>query len=332
MPADNVLLSIEHLTVQYVTDEAVVHAINDLSISIERGKTLGFVGETGAGKTSTAKAIMRLLPDPPAQIKSGEIRFEGEDLLKKSAKEMRLIRGNKISMIFQDPMSSFDPVIPVINQVEEVFLLHKTRDKAEAHRMALNMLETVGIKTERAEDYPHQFSGGMQQRVVIAIALACAPVLLIADEPTTALDVTIQAQVLELMKQLRDRNKTSMLMITHDLGIVADICDYVAVIYAGNVVEYASLEQIFLNHKHPYTKGLFGCVPDLSKAEKTLVPIAGLIPDPSDLPSGCPFHPRCPEALSCCAEAVPDSIAIAEGHRVRCFLYDEGLKNKCRKN
>ena len=322
----NNLLSINNLTVQYRTDDSVVHAVNDLSITLERGKTLGFVGETGAGKTSTAKAIMGLLPDPPAKILSGEILFESEDLLSKSAKAMRLIRGDKISMIFQDPMTSLNPVIPIIDQIEEVFLLHQTKNRAEARRKSIEMLEIVGIKADRADEYPHQFSGGMQQRVVIAIALACTPTLLIADEPTTALDVTIQAQVLELMKELKTRNNTSMLMITHDLGIVADICDHVAVIYAGSVVEYGSREHIFNNHKHPYTAGLFGCIPDLSKEESKLIPIAGLMPDPSDLPTGCPFHPRCPNAMPSCSEKTPEMTTVEAGHTVKCSLYKrEGM-------
>lgn len=312
------LLEIKNLTVQYHTSDGVVHAVENLSLTVEDGKTLGLVGETGAGKTTAVKAVMRILPNPPAKIMSGEILFEGENLLDKSEKEMRRIRGKQISMIFQDPMTSLNPVIPVVDQIAEVLSLHGNFTKRQAREEALKMMELVGIKRERGNDYPHQFSGGMKQRVVIAIALACSPKLLIADEPTTALDVTIQAQVLELMKELKDRYGTSMIMITHDLGIVAETCDYVCVIYAGQVVEYGTKRHLFKNPKHPYTNGLFACIPDLFSDTNELTPIKGLMPDPANLPSGCRFSPRCPAACKRCTEVEPENIEVEPGHWVRC--------------
>lgn len=318
------LLEIENLTVQYHTSDGIVHAVEDLSLIVEDGKTLGIVGETGAGKTTAVKAVMRILPNPPAKIISGKIIFEGESLLDKTEKEMRHIRGKQISMIFQDPMTSLNPVIPVVDQIAEVLRLHGNFTRRQAQEEALKMLELVGIKRERGNDFPHQFSGGMKQRVVIAIALACSPKLLIADEPTTALDVTIQAQVLELMKELKTRYGTSMIMITHDLGIVAETCDYVSVIYAGQVVEYGTREHLFRNPKHPYTNGLFACIPDLFSDVNELIPIKGLMPDPTDLPSGCRFSPRCPIASRKCIEEKPDNIEIEPGHWVRCSMMECG--------
>ena len=257
------LLEIKNLTVHYESFDATVHAVENLNLSLRHGETLGLVGETGAGKTTTVKSVMRILPDPPAKIVSGEILFDGQDLLKLSVKEMRKIRGKQISMIFQDPMTSLNPVMTVAEQIAEVIRLHEKCSKKDAHKKACDMLELVGIRPERGSDYPHQFSGGMKQRVVIAMALACNPRFLIADEPTTALDVTIQAQVLELMKRLKAQYQTAMIMITHDLGIVADICDYVAIMYAGEVVEYGTREHIFNHTGHPYTRGLFACIPDI---------------------------------------------------------------------
>lgn len=317
------LLEIRNLTVQYVTEDGTVHALEDMNVEIGYGETLGFVGETGAGKTTTAKSIMRLLPDPPAKVLSGEILFKGEDLLKKSIKEIQSVRGDKISMIFQDPMTALNPVMTVGEQIAEGIMLHQNLKKEEALVKAEEMLETVGIKSFRAVDYPHQFSGGMKQRVVIAMALACNPQLLIADEPTTALDVTIQAQVLKLMQELKEKYKTSMIMITHDLGVVAEVCDKVAVIYAGNVVEYTNKRRLFTNPSHPYTVGLFGCIPDVFSDDEELSPIKGLMPDPTNLPSGCPFHPRCPKAMDRCSKEKPRNVEIEDGHFVKCFLFEK---------
>jgi oligopeptide/dipeptide ABC transporter, ATP-binding protein, C-terminal domain len=315
------LLEIKNLSIQYKTDSGIVRAVEDLDLSLGYGETLGFVGETGAGKTTTALGIMRLVPNPPGKIVNGEILFEGKDLLKASPKEMRDIRGSKIAMIFQDPMTSLDPVITVGEQIAEMIRLHESMKKEESIKKAEQMLETVGIRKERFKDYPHQFSGGMKQRVVIAIALACNPSLLIADEPTTALDVTIQAQVLELMKQLKETYKTSMIMITHDLGIVAEICDKVAIMYAGNVVEYADTRSLYTKPLHPYTVGLFNSIPDLDSEQEELNVIEGHTPDPTNLPSGCPFHPRCPKAMPECSKEKPEKFEAEPGHFVKCYLY-----------
>jgi len=315
------LLDIKNLTIHYITDDGVVRAVNDLNLKMDKGETLGLVGETGAGKTTTALGLLRLVPDPPGKIMSGEIWLDNENILTVSEAEMRKIRGFKISMIFQDPMTSLNPVIPVCDQIAEVILLHEKMTAAAALKKAEEMLMKVGIRPERAKEFPHQFSGGMRQRVVIAIALACNPQLLIADEPTTALDVTIQAQVLQLMRNLKTEFNTSMIMITHDLGIVADICDKVAIMYAGNVVEYAEKRELYKNPKHPYTIGLFNSLPDIKAQVDNLKPIKGLMPDPRALPSGCPFHPRCDMARPECSEKVPQNITINENHTVRCLLF-----------
>ncbi|MDR3331902.1 MAG: ABC transporter ATP-binding protein [Synergistaceae bacterium] len=296
----------------------MVHAVSNFTLSVEHGETLGFVGETGAGKTTTALGILRILPEPPSKITGGEILFEGVNLLNKTPDEMRKVRGKEIAMIFQDPMTSLDPVITVSKQIQEMILLHENISSREAVEKAEAMLEVVGIKKERANDYPHQFSGGMKQRVVIAIALACNPKLLIADEPTTALDVTIQAQVLELMKELKNKYNMSMIMITHDLGIVAEICDKVAIMYAGNIVEYGTAEQIYEAHRHPYTQALFNSIPSIDTEMKTLSVIPGLPPDPTDLPPGCLFHPRCKYFDKECVTAAPENIEVKPGHFVRC--------------
>ncbi|NLW40021.1 MAG: ABC transporter ATP-binding protein [Tissierellia bacterium] len=325
--SDNIL-EIKDLVVHYITDEGVVEAVNGLNMTLKRGETLGLVGETGAGKTTTALSILRLVPNPPGKIISGEIHFDGENLLELSEEEMRSIRGNKISMIFQDPMTSLNPVMTVGEQIAEGIEIHQGLSTDEAMEKAHEMLELVGIPRERAIDYPHQFSGGMKQRVVIAIALACNPSLLIADEPTTALDVTIQAQVLELMRNLREEFNTAMILITHDLGIVAETCDKVAVMYAGEVIEYATLEQLFENPKHPYTIGLFGSIPSLEHDVERLKPIKGLMPDPTNLPSGCPFHPRCSHAQDICKERKPIVTNIEEGHMVKCLIYEGVIEAK----
>lgn len=323
MKKDDILLDIKDLSVKYNTENGAVNAVRNLDLQLGYGETLGFVGETGAGKTTTALAIMRLISSPPGKIMSGEVYFEGENLLKKSEKDMRNIRGSKISMIFQDPMTSLNPVITIGEQIAEMIELHENINKKEALKKAEEMLDIVGIRKERINDYPHQFSGGMKQRVVIAIALACNPSLLIADEPTTALDVTIQAQVLELMKDLKEKYKTSMIMITHDLGIVAEICDKVAIMYAGNVVEYSDKRSLYLNPLHPYTKGLFNSIPDLNVDQEELETIDGLTPDPTNLPSGCSFHPRCRKAMKKCSKEVPPKYQVDSGHFVRCFLYEK---------
>lgn len=315
------LLSIRNLTIYYASGKRTVKAVNGIYLDIEKGKTLGLVGETGAGKTTTALGILNLIPNPPGKIISGEILFDGEDLLKKSKKEMRKIRGDKISMIFQDPMTSLDPVATVGDQIAEVIKLHESTSHKEAQRKAVDMLEMVGIPGERYNEYPHQFSGGMKQRVIIAIALACNPSLLIADEPTTALDVTIQAQILELMRNLRTEFGSSMLLITHDLGVVAEVCDNVAIMYAGQIVEYGNLRHIYRNASHPYTEGLFGSIPNLNDDTDRLKPIRGLMPDPADLPKGCSFAPRCPYSESLCNEDDPPAYEIEPGHLVKCHRY-----------
>lgn len=318
------LLNIKDLTIQYVTEAEVVSAVNGLDIELNEGETIGLVGETGAGKTTSALGIMGLVPNPPGKVVKGSIEFFGKDLLKESEEGMRKIRGSQISMIFQDPMTSLNPVMTVGEQIAEVIDIHEKIGAVAALEKAKEMLELVGIPGARVNDYPHQFSGGMKQRVVIAIALACNPKLLIADEPTTALDVTIQAQVLDLMNDLKEKFKTAMILITHDLGVVAQVCDKVAIMYAGEIVEAGTLRDVYLSPKHPYTHGLFGSIPSLDEEATRLKPIQGLMPDPTDLPSGCKFHPRCPHATELCAKQEPKVTEVAEGHKVRCLIC-EGL-------
>ena len=315
---DNIL-EIKDLAIHFYTEDGDVAAVNGIDLALRNGDTLGLVGETGAGKTTTAKGILRLIPSPPGKIVSGKVLFDGENLLEKTEKEMQKIRGGKISMIFQDPMTALNPVLRVDDQIAEVIRLHSSCSKSEALKGALEMLEKVGIPASRGRDYPHQFSGGMKQRVVIAMALACNPKLLLADEPTTALDVTIQAQVLDMMKTLKDEFGTSMILITHDLGVVAETCDKVAVMYAGEIVEFGSLEHIFDETAHPYTKGLFHSLPSLDRKERRLKPIAGLMPDPARLPEGCKFHPRCPFAEERCRTVNPKAAEISPGHFVKCL-------------
>ena len=278
------LLSVKDLVIHYETEDEVVEAVNKISFDIKKGEVLGLVGETGAGKTTTALGILGLLPAKVGHVIQGSIELEGKDLLKLSEKEMRQIRGKKISMIFQDPMTALNPVKTVGDQIAEVVLLHNHCSKAEALKRAQEMLAMVGIVPERYKDYPHQFSGGMKQRIVIAIALACEPELLIADEPTTALDVTIQAQILDMMRKLQREQGTSVILITHDLGVVAEMCDNCAVMYGGELVEYGSLEQVFDNPKHAYTRALYKSIPSLDKDVERLEVIPGLVPDPSNLP------------------------------------------------
>ena len=312
------LLEIRDLVVHYETDEAVVEAVNHISFSLEAGDTLGLVGETGAGKTTVALSIMGLLPYPPAHIISGSILLDGQDITKCKERELRKIRGNKASMIFQDPMTALNPVRTVGDQIAEVVRLHQKVSRKEAWAKAEEMLEMVGIPKERSKEYPHQFSGGMKQRVVIAIALACNPDLLIADEPTTALDVTIQAQVLELMRNLQETHQTALLLITHDFGVVADICKKCAVIYAGEIVEYGTVEDIFDRPAHPYTLGLFRSLPSLDQEVDRLTPIPGMMSDPTNLPSGCSFYDRCDRKTPLCAQQDPQQIELTAGHYVKC--------------
>ena len=313
------LLRIRDLVVEYDTDEDVVQAVNHVDLQLGKGETLGLVGETGAGKTTIAKAILRILPDPPSRVKAGEIYFEGKDILKLSEGKMRKIRGNKIAMIFQDPMTALNPIETVGSQIAEAIGLHEKLSKAEVQKRAVDMLEMVGIPGERYGEDPHQFSGGMKQRVVIAMALACRPELLLADEPTTALDVTIQAQVLDMMESLKEKLNTSMILITHDLGIVAGMCDRVAVVYAGEIVEQGTTEEVFDFPGHPYTLGLFQSLPRLDSTEKRLKPINGLMPDPTNLPEGCKFYDRCPYACEKCKEKEPEMREYRPGHFVRCI-------------
>lgn len=315
------LLEVEHLNIRFEVDDGTVYAVNDLSFDLEAGKALGIVGETGAGKTTTALSLLRLVPDPPGVVECEKMLLEGQDVLKLSIKELENVRGKDISMIFQDPMTALNPVFTVGDQIAESIQLHENLSPPEVQRRTLDMLELVGIPAERSTEYPHQFSGGMKQRVVIAIALACRPKLLIADEPTTALDVTIQAQVLELMKNLRTKYQTSLIMITHDLGIVAEICDEVAVMYAGNIVEKGTLEDIFNRTKHPYTEGLFNSLPNINDRKGMLTPIRGLMPDPTNLPIGCPFHPRCPYMDEKCLQPQKETW-ITPTHSIRCVAYE----------
>ena len=324
------LLDIKNLTIQYVSEGEVTEAVNDISLSIAPGKTLGLVGETGAGKTTTALSVLGLIPEPQGKLISGEVLLDGKDITKTSEKELSKLRGSKVSMIFQDPMSALNPVITVGEQIAEAIWLHENVTKQEAAKRAGDMLETVGIPRERAIEYPHQFSGGMKQRVVIAIALSCNPQLLLADEPTTALDVTIQAQILELMRDLRKKYNMAMLMITHDLGIVAEICDEVAVMYAGRIMEYGTLEDVFDRTRHPYTEGLFNSLPDIDSRQEALKPIKGLMPDPTALPKGCPFHPRCDYCDKCekCKTEVPPAFKISDTHTVRCWMYENTTERR----
>ena len=314
----NNLLEIKDLSVQFASDGKVVKAVNNISLQLKKGETLGLVGETGAGKTTVAKSILQILPTPPAKITSGEITFEGQDILKLPERKMRSIKGDKISMIFQDPMTALNPIMTVGKQIAEAIRLHNKMSKAEADVEAVKMLEMVGIPGERFGEYPHQFSGGMKQRVVIAMALACKPELLLADEPTTALDVTIQAQVLEMMNKLKTELNTSVILITHDLGVVAEMCEKVAIIYSGEVVEYGTAEDVFDHTAHPYTQGLFDSLPKLDGHDKRLKPIKGMMPDPTNLPEGCKFRDRCPYASAECSKKKDRRINLGGEHYVLC--------------
>lgn len=320
---NRLILDVKDLTVHYVLEEECVEAVNHVSIQLEKGKILGIVGETGAGKTSVALSILNLIPHPPGVIKSGKIHVNGKDILGASAQELSEIRGKEVAMIFQDPMSSLNPVFTVGEQIAESIKLHEDCSASEAWERAEKMLELVGIPRERAHEYPHQFSGGMKQRVVIAIALSCNPHLLLADEPTTALDVTIQAQVLNMMVKLRNQFETSMLFITHDLGIVAEICDEVAVMYAGRIIERGTLTDVFNHTKHPYTEGLFNSLPNIEDRKSKLKPIPGLMPDPTKLPKGCAFAPRCPYARPECIDTPQEERFFSNTHSVMCSAYND---------
>ena len=315
-------LTVKDLVVEYTSGGETVHAVNGVSFTLEKGKSLGLVGETGAGKTTIAKTILRILPDRAAKVKGGEIYLNGQNLLGVSEEQMRKVRGNEISMVFQDPMTALNPTMKVGSQITEVISHHNAISGEEAQKRAVQMLEMVGIPSDRFNEYPHQFSGGMKQRVVIAMALACNPDLLLADEPTTALDVTIQAQVLDMIADLKQRNNTSMILITHDLGVVAQVCDDVAIIYAGKIVEHGTKEQVFRHPTHPYTIGLFGAIPSMNEDEEYLHPIDGLPPDPTKMPPGCPFSPRCPRVTEKCLSGEMPVITIEEGHTCTCCNLD----------
>ncbi|MBE3574522.1 MAG: ABC transporter ATP-binding protein [Firmicutes bacterium] len=315
------LLEIRDLRTYFYTEDGVVPSVDGVDLTIDKGETLGLVGESGCGKSVTSLSIMGLIPKPPGKIVSGEILFNGQDLLKKSEAEMRHIRGNEISMIFQEPMTSLNPVYTVGDQIMEVLILHQKLGKAEARAKTIEMLRLVGIPEadKRVDEYPHQMSGGMRQRVMIAMALSCNPKLLIADEPTTALDVTIQAQILDLMRKLRDELNTSILLITHDMGVIAEMADRVAVMYTGKVVESADVRTIFADPRHPYTLGLLGSIPKLHEDAERLRAIEGTVPNPYAMPTGCRFHPRCEFARDICRQQEPPLMKVAEGHEAACW-------------
>lgn len=317
------VLSVHNLHVVYKSDREIVSAVNGISFDLKNRETLGIVGETGAGKTTTALSIMRLLPQYSAKITEGNLSYLDRDLLSCSESEMRKIRGEQIAMIFQDPMTALNPVLTIGNQIGESIMFHNPKmGKDEIEQKVDETLRLVSIPPARKNDYPHQFSGGMKQRVIIAMALACKPAVLIADEPTTALDVTIQAQILRMIQDLKEEMNTSMILITHDLGIIVQMCDRVAVMYSGEIVEYGTTKDIFTAaDKHPYTKGLFGSIPNLKKKTRRLNPIPGLMPDPTNLPTGCPFSPRCPYKLSMCATVKPME-HVADTHHIKCHLFN----------
>ncbi len=323
------LLDVKNLKTQFFTQDGVVKAVDDVSFHLMPGETLGIVGESGCGKSITAMSVMRLIPSPPGKIVNGQIMFDGEDVMKMSDEEVRSIRGNKIAMIFQDPMTSLNPVLTINRQISEALELHLGMSKGQARARAIELLKMVGIPNaeERVDQYPHQFSGGMRQRVMIAMALSCNPSLLIADEPTTALDVTIQAQILDLMRNLQQEHNTALMMITHDLGVVAGMTDRIQVMYAGHVVETAPTEELFANPRHPYTVGLLNSIPRLDAAAKTkLNPIRGLPPDLIDLPDMCPFLPRCDFAREKCEQQNPPLLEVNDVHRSACWFWDEVSK------
>ncbi len=315
---NNTVLKVKNLHVHYVTSDSAAKAVNGIDFEIKEGEALGLVGETGAGKTTTALAVMQLIPDPPGMIVDGEIYFEGNNVIYNTDKENQAMRGNGISMIFQDPMTALNPIMTVGDQLSEVVLTHEKLSKAEAKKRVIELLEVVGVKSDRYDDYPHQFSGGQKQRVVIAMSLLCNPKLLIADEPTTALDVTIQAQVLEIINNLREKYKMAMILITHDLGVVAETCDKVAIMYAGQIVEAGTVREVYLHPRHPYTRGLFDSIPKLDDDSSELIPIEGAISNAADLPSGCYFHPRCRYCQDICRREAPPQ--QGKEHRFMCHF------------
>ncbi|MCD8015956.1 MAG: ABC transporter ATP-binding protein [Lachnospiraceae bacterium] len=324
---NNSFLSVKNIVVEYTSGGDIIHAVNDVSFDLEKGESLGLVGETGAGKTTIAKTILRILPDPPAKMIGGEVYMNGVNLTTLPEDDMRKRRGNDIAMIFQDPMTALNPLMTVGDQIVEGIQLHnKNLSRKEAEEEACKMLEMVGIARRRFVEYPHQFSGGMKQRVVIAMALACNPSLILADEPTTALDVTIQAQVLELIKDLQKKYQTSMIMITHDLGIVAETCERVAVIYAGEIVEMGAVRDVFKNPSHPYTIGLFNSLPNMVEDNARLTPIDGMPPNPAKLPNGCKFNPRCKYATEACRNKEIPVTEITPGHICKCCNLNRGDK------
>ncbi|MBS4222960.1 ABC transporter ATP-binding protein [Lederbergia citrea] len=319
------LLEVKNLKTHFFNRKKVIPAVDGVDIKINKGETVALVGESGSGKSITSLSLMKLIPSPPGKIVDGEILFDGTDLVKLSEEEMCHVRGNDISMIFQEPMTSLNPVLTIGEQIREVLMYHKKMSKKEATRKAIDLLKMVGFSRaeEIINDYPHRLSGGMRQRVMIAMAMSCDPKLLIADEPTTALDVTIQAQILDLMKELSDKFDTSILIITHDLGVVSDIADKVLVMYCGQVVEEAPVDQLFGEPLHPYTVGLMESIPSVEGDAERLIPIQGNVPSPENFPKGCRFAPRCPHAFGRCLEEVPSLMAVDGERSVRCFLYDK---------
>ena len=326
MNSNEATLVVEGLKTSFYTDDGIVRSVDGVDFVVPKGKTLGLVGESGCGKSITALSILQLIPTPPGKIEAGKIIFQGKDLLTLSEKELQKIRGNRISMIFQEPMTSVNPVFTVGNQLAEAVKLHQGLDDKAAMNKAIEMLQLVGIPSpdKRVEQYPFELSGGMRQRVMIAMALSCKPDLLIADEPTTALDVTIQAQILDLLKKLQQEMGTSIIMITHDLGVVAETCDQVAVMYAGKIVEYGSADDLLMGPKHPYTEGLLKSSPRIGEAQERLDAIEGFVPSPYAMPPGCAFAPRCPYKMEICDEAMPNLLDIGDGRLLRCWLHGEG--------
>ena len=316
------ILEVKNLCTSFFTEEGEVKAVNGVSFSVPSGRTLGIVGESGSGKSITSLSILRLIQSP-GKIKSGKILFDGKDLLQLSEKDMRKIRGNEISMIFQEPMTSLNPVFTIGEQISEVYQIHRNLSKREAKEKSIEMLKLVGIPSpeKRIDQYPHELSGGMRQRVMIAMALACNPKLLIADEPTTALDVTIQAQILRLIKELQEKLHMSVILITHDLGVVAETCDYVAVMYCGKVVEFADVKTLFKNPQHPYTVGLLNSLPRHDIDQEELIAIKGNVPSPFEMPNGCAFAPRCPHASAICHTKEPELVPHLENNEIRCWIY-----------